>query len=204
MKRIKNNIRKIYNKIIVKKLKNKDFSIISSNCNGAFLLHDLGLKFNSPFVNLYIKPNDFIKFLSNITHYLDCEMTFIDEPGITYPIGVLDDIRIYFQHYSNKEIAKEKWYERSKRINFNNLFIMFTDRDGCSYKNLCDFDALPYKNKVVFTHIPYPELQSAYYLKGWESEPSVGMCFDYKSIFSIKKHYDDFDYINWFNNGNLS
>lgn len=208
MEKIKNGIvkikgfaRNIYNKNTARKLKNTDFSLIASNCNGAFLLHDLGLRFNSPFVNLWMKPDDFIRFLTNLNQYLSCEMTFVEEPGISHPVGLLDDVRIYFQHYSTKEIAKEKWDERSKRLNFNNLFIMFTDRDGCTYQNLCNFDALPYKNKVVFTHVPYPEFKSACYLKGWESETSVGMCYDYKSTFSIRKHYDEFDYIDWFNKG---
>ena len=194
-------MRKIINLINWKRLKNTEFSLIASNCNGTFIVHDLGLQYKSPFVNLWMKPDDFIRFLSNIHYYLSCEMIFVEEPGISYPIGLVDDVRIYFQHYETKEIAKEKWIERSKRINSNNLFIMFTDRDGCSYENLCNFEALPYKNKDVFTHKPYPELQSAYYLNGWENEASVGMCFDYKSKFSIKKHYDDFDYISWFNNG---
>jgi uncharacterized protein (DUF1919 family) len=178
--RIRRYIRQVYNKTHIRKLKNNNFSLIASNCNGAFILHDLGLRFNSPFVNLWMMPDDFIRFLSNIDYYLSCEMTFIEEPDVSYPIGVLDDVRIHFQHYATNEMAKEKWIERTKRINFNNLFIMFTDRDGCSYQNLCDFEALPYKNKIVFTHIPYPEFQSAYYLKGWESEVSVGNCFEYK------------------------
>lgn len=201
MQKLVNELRKIYKKINILRLKNKDFSIIASNCNGAFILHDLGLRFNSPFVNLWIKPDDFIKFLKNIHHYLECELSFTEEENISYPIGILDDIRIYFCHHSTKEDARNKWIERSKRINFDNLFIMFTDRDSCSYQNLCDFDALPFKNKVVFTHIPYKEIKSAYYLKGWESESSVGMCFKYKKEHSIKKHYNDFDYVTWFNHG---
>lgn len=199
MKFFQNRFRKLYNKRKAQKLKNKDFSVIASNCNGAFLLHDLGLRFNSPFVNLWMKPDDYVKMLSNLRYYLNCDLEFVEEDGINYPIGLLDDVRIYFQHYTTPEQAKEKWVERSKRINFDNLFIMFTDRDGCTYQNLCDFDALPYKNKVVFTHIPYPELKSAFYIQGWESEESVGLCFEFKSSFSIKKHYDEFDYIKWFN-----
>ncbi len=199
IKRIRNFARGFYNKSNSKKLKNRDFSVIASNCNGAFLLHDLGMRFNSPFVNLWVKPKDFIKFLSDMSHYLDSDMTFVEEEGIDYPIGVIDDIRIYFQHYHSPEEAKSKWDERSKRINFDNLFIMFTDRDNCSYEDLKAFDALPFENKVVFTHIAYPEIKSAYYLKGWESEVSVGSCFEYKSSFSFKKYYDDFDYIGWFN-----
>lgn len=201
MEKIKDKLRKKYNKTNMEKLKNNDFSIIASNCNGAFILHDLGIRFNSPFVNLWLKPDDFIKFLSNIHYYLSCEMFFVNESGISYPIGILDDISIYFQHYSTPEEAKKKWIERSQRINFNNLFILFTDRDGCTYQNLSDFEALPYKNKVVFTHLPYPEFKSAYYIKGFEKKDCVGMCFKYKSIFSLKKYYDDFDYVDWFNQG---
>lgn len=201
MKSIRKILRKMYVWNYAKQLKNKDFSLIASNCNGTFILHDLGIRFNSPFVNLWMKPNDFIRFLQNMQYYLECELSFTEEPNITYPVGVLDDVRIYFQHYSTKENAKRKWIERTNRINKDNLFILFTDRDGCTYQNLCDFDALPYKNKVVFTHVPYPELHSAYYLQGWESETSVGLCFAYKSRLSLKRYYDDFDYVDWINHG---
>lgn len=198
-KKINLALRKYINTRNRKLLKNKDFSIIASNCNGGFLLHDLGLRFNSPTVNLWIEPSDFIKFLQDLPHYLNSEFVFVDLPDIDYPVGILDDIKIYFQHYKTPEEARSKWQERSARINFENLFVMFTDRDGCTYQNLIDFEALPYKNKVVFTHLPYPEFSSAHYLKGWEQEDSVGMCFDFVKGISGKKHYDSFDYISWFN-----
>ena len=44
------------------RLFNHNMSVIASNCAGAFILHDLGQKFNSPFVNLYLEPADFIKY----------------------------------------------------------------------------------------------------------------------------------------------
>ena len=47
-------------------LKNTEFSLISSNCNGGFMLHDLGLQFRSPTVNLWIPPSDFIRFLRDL------------------------------------------------------------------------------------------------------------------------------------------
>ncbi len=201
MKKIRDVFRIIYNKINQLRLKNENFSLIASNCNGASILNDLGQRFNSPFVNLWMKPGEFIKFLSNLNYYLSCELLFVKEESISYPIGLLADIRIYFQHYNSEELAKKKWDDRKKRINFDNLFILFTDRDGCSYQNLLDFDNLPYKNKIVFTHIPYPEFKSAYYIKGFENCESVGMCFKFKSNHSFKKYYDDFDYVDWFNKG---
>lgn len=146
-------------------------------------------------------PKDYIRFLRNLQFYLNCELNFIEEPDIDYPIGVLGDVKIKFAHYATKEDAREKWIERSKRINFDNLFIMFTDRGGCTYQDLCNFDTLPYKNKVVFTHRPYPEFKSAYYIKGWEDDECVGPLFEYVNHFSLKKYYDSFDYVNWFNQG---
>lgn len=197
----KNFFRTFYLKKLRERLTNKDFSVIASNCNGALILHDLGMKFNSPFVNLWMKPKDFIKMLKNIQHYLSCELSFTQEEGIDYPVGLLDNIRIYFQHYKTEQDAKDKWEARTKRINWSNLFIMFSDRDGCTESDLKEFDQLPYKNKVVFVNKKYPDLESTFYIKGFEGEDSVGICSRYKSIGSLKKYYDDFDYVEWFNSG---
>ncbi|QCJ44758.1 DUF1919 domain-containing protein [Bacillus sp. S3] len=181
------------------KLTNSDFSLLASNCIGAFILHDLNLRFNSPTVNLFMYPSDFIKYVSNLKHYSNSKLIFKKGENTSYPIAWLDDVEIHFMHYKNEVEAKQKWLERTKRINFDNIFIMMTDRDGCTIKDLINFDQLPYKNKVVFTHKPYPEIKSAYYIKGFESQGSVGELFLYKSKLSIKRFYDDFNYVNWFN-----
>lgn len=194
-------LRKRINKLNKLKLYNNSFSVISSNCIGGFILHDLGMRFNSPFINLWMKPGDFIKYLKNIEYYNKCNLSFIEEVGITYPVGILDDIKIYFQHFVSSKDALEKWEKRCKRIDFDNLFIIFTDRDGCTYQNLCDFDALPYRNKVVFTNRIYPEIKSSYYLKGYENEECIGLCFEFINKFSGRRVYDCFDFIKWFNQG---
>ena len=72
------------------RLTNSAPSVIASNCNGAFILHDLGLKFNSPFVNLYLEPRDFIRYLSNFEHYRQAELGFVSTDA-PYPIGKLED-----------------------------------------------------------------------------------------------------------------
>ncbi|WP_439257666.1 DUF1919 domain-containing protein [Lonepinella sp. BR2271] len=179
------------------RLKNSNFSVISSNCNGALILHDLHQPFNSPFVNLYLEPDDFIRYLSNIEYYNNQELTFVKSEK-HYPIGQLADIKIHFMHYATEQQAKQKWQQRSQRINWDNLFIMMTDRDGCTYQHLQQFDALPFANKVVFTHKPYPELKSAFYIKGFEQQGQVGDLFDYVG-WNGKKYYDQFDYVTWFN-----
>ena len=107
---IKNTIqtktRNKINKRNIQRLKNRDFSLVASNCNGSLILHDLGLRFNSPFVNLWIKPKDYIKMLSNFEWYMNQELKFVKEDGIDYPIGIINEVRIYFQHYDSEDEAK--------------------------------------------------------------------------------------------------
>lgn len=99
-----------------KRLVNKDICLIASKCNGAMILHDLRLQFKSPFVNLWLRPKDFIKLLSSLREYMGYDLKFTTEEGIEYPVGLLKDIKIYFQHYKTEEEAKAKWNERAKRM----------------------------------------------------------------------------------------
>lgn len=191
--------RKKYREKQRRKLKNKDFSLISSNCNGALILHDLGVRFNSPFVNLYINANDFVKLLKDFDKYMALELEETTEKDINYPVGKLGDITIFFVHYNSFAEAKEKWDERKMRIDKNNLFVLFTDRDGCTYEDLQEFDKLRY-NKVVFTHKRHRRIKSAFYIKGFENRSMVGHCFQYMPR-KKKKYCDQFNYVKWFNKG---
>lgn len=200
--KLNNTVRPWINKRNRKRLNNHDFSLIASNCNGGFILHDLGMRFNSPFVNLWMKPKDYIKMLSDFKHYMSEELVFVEEEGIDYPIGLLKDVRVYFQHYDSEEEAIQKWNIRKERLNYDNLFILFTDQEGCTLSDLEQFDKLPFEKKVVFTNKPYTEIKSSFYINGFENLSSVGPCYEYESnrIFSIgKKYYDQFDYISWIN-----
>lgn len=194
--------RNIYNRIYRMKLKNKDFSIISSNCNGGVLLSDLGIKFNTPTINLFFYPEDYLRFLGNIKENLKFELREEKDDRFNYPIGNLNGIKIHFMHYTTFDEAKVKWEERKQRINYNNIFIIFTDRDGCTYKQMKKFDELPYKNKVIFTHKEYPEIQSSYYIKGFENENSVGILSEYIGN-TCKRYLYKFDFIKWLNEGKI-
>ncbi|WP_373100316.1 MULTISPECIES: DUF1919 domain-containing protein [Pasteurellaceae] len=178
-------------------LQNHNMSLLASNCNGALILHDLGERFNSPFVNLYLTPQDFIRYLQHMKYYQHHPLRFAAE-NTPYPIGYLDDLTIHFMHYHSAQEAEAKWQERSRRIDPDNLFIMMTDRDGCRYQDLQAFDQLPFAHKVVFTRKPYADINSAFYIKGFEAQECVGDLFDYSGLFG-KKYYDQFDYVAWFN-----
>lgn len=185
------------NKRLRAKLKNHQMSVISSNCNGALILHDLGEAFRSPFVNLYLEPTDFIKYLQKPQHYQAQELVFVTSDR-AYPVAKLDDIVLYFVHYHSEDEARDKWQQRSVRLNWDNVFVMMTARDGFTETDLRVFDALPYEHKVVFVHKPYPEIKSAFYIKGFEEDEQLGDLYEYSGCLG-KKYYDQFDYVSWFN-----
>lgn len=195
--------RSIKNKINKKKLKNKDFSLICNDCNGGVILSDLGVRFNSPFVNLWIMPKDYLRMLSDLQNYLNEELEFINDETYSYPVGLLKDVHIYFQHYPSQKEAFEKWNIRKERIRYDNLFILFNDRNGCTLDDLLCFDSLPYKNKAVFLHKPIPAIKSGVFIRGFEEKESVGICLDFKGKWSGKRYLDDFKYIDWFNSNGL-
>ena len=65
------------NHSLQRKLTNQGMTVISANCVGAFILHDLHQPFNSPFVNLYLSPQDFLRYLQNMNFYLTQPLTFV-------------------------------------------------------------------------------------------------------------------------------
>lgn len=196
-----NKIQRIFiNRRLKSRLQNHGMTVISANCVGAFILHDLNEPFNSPFVNLYLSPNDFVRYLQNIEFYQQQSLTFIQSEK-PYPVAKLADLKVHFMHYRNSQEAQQKWLARSARMNLDNLFIMMTDKDdaqGIAYEDLAAFDQLPFKNKVVFTRKPYPEFKSAFYIKGFEKQNQVGDLFTFSGWNGVK-YYDQFDYVAWFN-----
>lgn len=196
-----NKIQRIFiNRRLKSRLQNHGMTVISANCVGAFILHDLNEPFNSPFVNLYLSPNDFVRYLQNIEFYQRQSLTFIQSEK-PYPVAKLADLKVHFMHYRNSQEAQQKWLARSARMNLDNLFIMMTDKDdaqGIAYEDLAAFDQLPFKNKVVFTRKPYPEFKSAFYIKGFEKQNQVGDLFTFSGWNGVK-YYDQFDYVTWFN-----
>ena len=102
-------------------------------------------------------------------------------------------------HYKTSQEAEKKWIERSKRIKKDNLFVMMVQRDDWKEEDLFNFDRLEYKNKVVFTYKEYPDIKSAFYIKGFEKNKSVGHLFKFEKLLSLKKYYDQFEVIKFLN-----
>lgn len=160
---------------------------------------------------------DYMKFLGNLDYYLSTELRFIDPHKgryyskrmarsnceITYPVGVLGDIEVWFIHYQSEEEAKKKWERRIRRfekINNDNILIKWSERYDYGEEHLKKFIELPFKHKIAFVTpilkkkfqnydyvISIPELEFLNIRGGDETE-------------SINQHFDVLKLINSLNN----
>ena len=185
-----------------KKLNNTDFTIISNNCWGGDVYRYFDLPYQSPTVGLYFWAEDYMRFVKNLVHYFQCELTFISYEESKYkeymiekkqtnvPIGRLDDIEIVFLHYHSEEEAREKWTRRVKRVNFDNIILKHSLQNLCTEEHLKDFSELPFNKKIAFHNKP-TELPSVIYYRGYENEQSVK-----NDIKLYRKHMDIIEFLN--------
>lgn len=187
--------------IAIKKIRltNTAPTIIASNCVGTLIYSDLKLPFYSPTINLWLEMNDFVRFAEKLEWYLEQPLREIRDDAISYPIGMLGDIKIHFRHYDSWEQAVLKWKTRSERIDLNNLFFIGCEKDGCSYETIKRFDSLPYKNKVILTKTVYPEFSSAFHIRGFEEQEEMGNLIAFRKKFLLRRYMDDFDYVAFLN-----
>lgn len=126
------------------KINNTDFTIISNNCWAGVCYEYFGLPKLSPTIGGYFFAEDYIKFIFNLKHYLNCNMEIIDahssfhydalkeKEQLNIPIGQIDDIEFVFLHYKDPEIALDKWQRRVKRVNYNNIILKFSYMNECN------------------------------------------------------------------------
>lgn len=163
-----------YRKRLVRRLTNLAPSILSLDCVGGVMAHDLRLRFNSPTVNLFFEScGDFIDYVADLRYYSQaelCECPYAYEGARRYPVGMLKgngtlpDIKIHFLHYRSFEEAREKWLERSGRLDFDNLCVVM-QAAKLDEGLLERFERLPIPRKVILAYETLP-LQS----------PSISRC----------------------------
>lgn len=168
------------------------------------ILHDLGLRFDTPTINLNISPKEFLLFITYLQEYIACELKELHTIKYTYPIGILSiqdkgNVHIHFMHYTTFWEAKKKWEERKARIHWNNVFVLlegaFFDKeiiDACAHveyplsvMGICDAD--------------YEKHYKFYHGFKWYNNWYPGKSLDYKQLFGLKRYLDDFDYISFLN-----
>ena len=148
-----------------RRLQRSQLSIFAIDCFGGVLSNTMGLMFRSPFVNLFMSPKDYIRFLRSPRVYMEEKLIFEKTAfeknlGINYPVYTMGNVSIHMSHYHNFDEALKIWNNRKQRINWYNLFIeMYTTEQEI----LEQFDELPYGKKVCF--VPFKSnLDSAFYI----------------------------------------
>jgi len=156
---------------------------VASNCVGSRLASMADLPYNSPTVDLYITPDDFLAFASRFEAYRGLrfvadpeESANYDFPVVTIGGGEAPVIRLYLMHYHSIEEAQAVWDRRFARLKAEDVALVMTDKLGATEEHLRAFDALPYP-KIVFTHRPHDDIESACYVPGYEDEGEVGDLF---------------------------
>lgn len=170
-----------------RRIKSRDFTIISNNCWAGRVYQYLDMPYLSPTVGLYFFAEEYVKFVSDLRHYLETPLRFIPAEESKYrdmlkwwnhmekPIGVLDDVEIVFLHYSNAEEAMEKWNRRVGRINYDHLIIKFSNMNMCTEEHIARFDQLPFERKFVLNNRKKPVYKSEVYWPGYDGKPGILM-----------------------------
>ena len=197
-----------------RKLKNKDVSILCNNCTGGFILHDLGLRFNTPTINLFFHGLDFFDFVEHLDYYIKQPLTQIANPcydpaAPDYPVAILPgtkllkDIELHFLHYKTFQEAEEKWNTRKARLNMDNLYVIWTfmgmEKDEELYRRA---EELPVEHKVFFVNheIDKKQYPHFFYIRGFEQCVGLGQLGEFMNLRG-QRYYDQFDYVDWLNGG---
>lgn len=171
-------------------------TIFAPMCWGGITYSNLGLEFQSPFINMWVHQTDYLRFLKNPKHYINSpltleKMTFDANLNSPYPVARCDDIFLNFNHYPTFEEALTCWNRRKMRINWDNVIAIFYNED----ENLIDeFCKLPYEKKFCF--VPYSSdnpihVGIDYKKRGWGNIPFGQIANDLAR--GNKLYYDIFD-----------
>ena len=134
-------------------------TILSDDCWGGYVYHNLGLPFSTPLINILFKREEYAKFILDPIFYLNTELTMVREGNIRegiYPVGQLGDknrnIKLELVHNSDFNNAKIQWDRRKKRIDPENMFLKMGLEISEKNKDLYldSFSKAPVRNKILF------------------------------------------------------
>ena len=179
-----------------RKLKNHSFSIISANCIGGVLTHDVGEQFRSPTLNLIIPQ--FVDFCEDLENNLKIDLIPSEPTKNGYPVCKCGEIDIVGVHYGSCDELIEAWNRRKSRVNLNNVFLIATDHFVSNEELAERYNALPYP-KICYTSQKDSPYDWMIYLPEFEGKPQVGDSLRYTNIFGLRIFEKHFDCVKWLN-----
>lgn len=138
---------------------------------------------------------------------MHCELKEDKNAYKSFPVGILQiregdhPIRIYFNHYDSFEQAYDKWNERKKRINYNNLYVVGCDHYGTPYsqKNFREFNSLPYNHKIIITGGVHPKSSTIFSVNGCEVNGHLGDWWNRINNVRHSRIFEEWNYVKFLN-----
>lgn len=154
---------------------------------------------------MYFKFDDFIIFCNHLQAYLDTDLIEDKNTDKEFPVGRLTnefgEIHIYFMHYHSFNEAKDKWNERKKRVDYEKIYVIAQIEGELDEDKVQKFNSIPYKNKVLLSKSPNNrDQENIIYLRAMNrSGYMIGDVLHYKTMISVKRQFNEFDYISFLN-----
>lgn len=191
------------------------FAIVSNNCWGYEIYRDLHRPYNTPFIGLYILPEDYLHLLEHLLpHALSIQSFQVAErcdwiKNQPHSVGILrDGVRVHFLHYQNEMEARERWDRRCKRLQQTveadaaALRIKFCDRDGATTENFIRFHSSIKGAKVSFSLTELPTAHaSAHCAVPKLRDPVTDTILDGVNLYWSR--YRCFDFTTWIKEGKV-
>lgn len=184
-----------------------DKTIIANNCHGGLISAAYGMEFRSPTVNLQILPEEFPKFCANLKHYMDAELVeykdlsdehkqycihMFDYVPMEYPMGLIDDILVVFQHSNDFNVAKAEWDRRKIRVDFENPYFLFHAKNETYAEYVKEFLALDLPHSAAITEnfevagshrFDVPDGLTCFH--NWNGKPMIEQHFSVKEFLEL-------------------
>lgn len=180
-----------------KRLKNSTFSLLTGNCIGGYIYHQLGLPFTSPTINMMIENQDFKKFVLNLDYYLSVEpIPFTDLRFPEVPNAKIGDIILHFTHYNTTEEGIKAWNKRKSRLDLDNLYVIFSDID-LTEEDIKDLQNTKCRKIVIMTSKKF-DYSHCLYIPQYDGLPRVGELLG-KTLSGKWRFEKYFDFVGWVN-----
>ena len=181
-----------------------DFSLITNDCVGGVICHDLGEQFRSPTVNLWLRNDQFLEFAQNLEYYLSCDIIETPDDTKPYPVGTIiprDDkhipIEVNFMHYPSFEEGYAKWKERSERVNYDRLYFIWHFFDEADTDDIKRFNGWNVRKHIIL-HEPIEGIEKCTVVSCYNENPHNGKILDVVPR-TGKRFLDEWDYVSFLN-----
>ena len=105
-------------------------------------------------------------------------------------------VDIVFTHYANFNEGYKKWKQRMKRLDLNKIVVLLESPD-ISQEIVEAFSLIKYKKAIISK--PIKNAPDYYVPLDIYDNWHPGKVLEYKSLFSLKRWVDDWDYISFLN-----